>query len=495
MEKTKRILSAKTIPLNPFCFLLIIVFLAAFATPCRAVSSQYYLESDDDTDADCSSDYVCEPADINVKDKAVRAGLLYDVSAGSIVWEKNKNLAFPIASLTKMMVALIAMEDIFDGRVDLDTTVKVTPEAARMTGSKVYLRTGCCVSVEELLKAALISSGNDAAYLLAQFLGGSESAFVDRMNHRATQLGMNDTFYSNSTGMPAPQSENDNRSSPSDLLILSKEMLKYEQLIEIAGMSNAVITQDQRPIKLRNHNGLVATYADVDGFKTGFTQNAKYCLVATSNKNNRRLISIVLGVSNRNARNQFVASSISRYYEALGLGGLERKTDSAMPNCVAKNTSSEGARPKTATVAESNAGQHHRVRKGDTLFKIANRYGCAVSDLKLWNQIRGNRIQPGQQLAIYQTLPGGESGDDSDSESSQATAVDLSDKETVSQHAASHPADSRIIHFYTVRPGDTLWTISQKYDGVSVKDIMKANRIKRAKTLKPGTTLKIVMDV
>jgi LysM repeat protein len=233
----------------------------------------------------------------------------------------------------------------------------------------------------------------------------------------------------------------------------------------------------------------------VDGFKTGFTQNAKYCLVATSNKNNRRLISIVLGVSNRNARNQFVASSISRYYEALGLGGLERKTDSAMPNCVAKNTSSEGARPKTATVAESNAGQHHRVRKGDTLFKIANRYGCAVSDLKLWNQIRGNRIQPGQQLAIYQTLPGGESGDDSDSESSQATAVDLSDKETVSQHAASHPADSRIIHFYTVRPGDTLWTISQKYDGVSVKDIMKANRIKRAKTLKPGTTLKIVMDV
>jgi LysM repeat protein len=394
-----------------------------------------------------------------------------------------------------MMVALIAMEDIFDGRVNLDTTVKVTPEAAKMTGSKVYLRTGCCVSVEELVKAALISSGNDAAYLLAQFLGGSESAFVKRMNRRAAQLGMNDTFYSNSTGMPASQSDNDNRSSPSDLLILSKEMLKYEQLIEIAGMSNAVITQDQRPIKLRNHNGLVATYADVDGFKTGFTQNAKYCLVATSNKNNRRLVSIVLGVSDRHTRNQFVASSISRYYEALGLGGLDRKSDSAMPYCVAKNNASEGARPKTATVAESNAGQYHRVKKGDTLFKIASRYGCAVSDLKLWNQIRGNRIQPGQQLAIYQTLPGGESGDDSDSESSQATAVYSNDKSKVSRTAASHPADSRIIHFYTVRPGDTLWTISQKYDGVSVKDIMKANQIRRAKTLKPGTTLKIVMDV
>jgi membrane-bound lytic murein transglycosylase D len=98
-------------------------------------------------------------------------------------------------------------------------------------------------------------------------------------------------------------------------------------------------------------------------------------------------------------------------------------------------------------------------------------------------------------LAIYQTLPGGESGDDSVSEDSQATGDDSKDKGGVTQKAASQPADSRIIHFYTVRPGDTLWTISQKYDGVSVKDIMKTNRIKRAKTLKPGTTLKIVTNV
>jgi D-alanyl-D-alanine carboxypeptidase len=496
MVKTKCSLSSKSFLAHPFCFLLIIVLLTAHAIPCLAVSSQTFLESDLETDADCSTDYVCQPADISVNDKSVRAGLLYDVAADAIVWEKNKGLAFPIASLTKMMVALIAMEDIFDGKVELDTTVKVTPEAARMAGSKVYLRTGCCVSVEELLKAALISSGNDAAYLLAQFLGGTESAFVSRMNQRAAQLGMNDTFYSNSTGMPAPQSVNDNRSSPTDLLILSKEMLQYEQLIEIAGMSNAVITQDQKPIKLRNHNGLVAIYEDVDGFKTGFTQNAKYCLVATANKNERRLISIVLGVSDRHTRNQFVSNSISRYYEALGLGGLERKTESEAPICAAKNSSSDGSSPKSSDADGSQAGQYHRVKKGDTLYKIATRYGCEVSDLKLWNQLRGNRIDPGQQLAIYQALPGGESGDDPASESSsQAAVVDSKNKAEASRQTASQPADSRIIHFYTVRPGDTLWTISQKYDGVSVKDIMKANRIKRAKTLKPGTTLKIVTNV
>jgi D-alanyl-D-alanine carboxypeptidase len=497
MEKNKRILFAKALLLNPFCFLLIIFCLTALAIPCRATSSQHFLESGMDGDADSEADLDFQPADISVRDSVVRAGLLYDVAADTIVWEKNKDSAFPIASLTKMMVALIAMEDIFDGKVGLDTTVKVTPEAAKMTGSKVYLKTGCCVSVEELLKAALISSGNDAAYLLAQFLGGSESAFVARMNKRAMRLGMKNTYYSNSTGMPASQSEDDNRSSPHDLLILSKEMLKYEQLIEIAGMSNAIITQDQKPIKLRNHNGLVATYEEVDGFKTGFTQNAKYCLVATANKNDRRLISIVLGVSNRNTRNQFVAASISRYYEALGMGGLERKTGSDMPSCIAKNSSpDDDAAPKTAA-AGSQAGQVHRVKKGDTLYKIANRYGCEVSELKSWNQIRGNRIEPGQQLAIYQALPGGESGDEPAQAAIQNNAVVSKNKSQNSQPSttASQQANSRIIYYYTVRPGDTLWTISQKYDGVSVKNIMKTNRIKRIKTLKPGTTLKIVTDV
>jgi membrane-bound lytic murein transglycosylase D len=116
--------------------------------------------------------------------------------------------------------------------------------------------------------------------------------------------------------------------------------------------------------------------------------------------------------------------------------------------------------------------------------------------LKLWNQLRGNRIEPGQQLAVYHALPGGESGDDSVSEAAPAAAVDSNAKAKVSgQAVAKQTSDSRIIHFYTVRPGDTLWTISQKYDGVSVKDIMKANRIKRANSLKPGTTLKIVTNV
>lgn len=464
--------------------MLILVCLIVWVSPCQAVSSRHVVARMNMDAAGSGNTNYCQPAEISLHDKSIRAGLLYDVSAGEVVWKKNGDQAFPIASLTKMMVALITVEDIAAGKVFLDTVVKVTPEAAKMNGSKVHLRTGCCLTVEELLKAAMISSGNDAAYLLAQFLGGTESAFVKRMNRRAAQLGMNDTRYSNSTGMPAKDPRNDNHSSPSDLLVLSLEMLNYKDLLEIAGMSKAVITQDQRTINLRNHNGLVGTYDDVDGFKTGFTLNAKYCLVATANKGGRRLISIVLGASGRNVRNQFTASAISRYYEALGMGGLAPKTGFAAAQCVAKAPVLHTT-PKTkkAAAAKAETSQFHRVKRGDTLFRIANRYGCSVAELKTWNHIRGNQIVAGQKLAIHQGGTG----------KAVTLAKKSSAKNTKKVAAAKHTGSPKV-HIYKVRRGDTLWKIAQKFDGITVKDIMKTNRIQKAKDLKPGTRLKIVMD-
>lgn len=469
MKKTKDIRLDRVPALYFLWFSLSFLFFIIYSMPCNAISDKYFTESEADNhyNTNHENNLYCQPAEIDVNDRFVRAGLLYDVSADAVVWEKLKDQAFPIASLTKMMVALIAMEDIFSGQVDMDTLVKVTPQAARIKGSKVNLRTGCRVSVEELLKAALISSGNDASYLLAQFLGGTEYAFVQRMNKRAAQLGMRDTFYSNATGMPAPKRVNDNRSSPSDLLILAREMLNYDQLLDMAGTSNTVITQDKRAIKLRNHNSLVATYSDVDGLKTGFTKNAKYCLVATANKSGRRLIAIALGVSDRKTRNQFVANTISRYYQNLGMGGLEPNTRYAAANCNKKKSSSASA-PKKAYASGFNAGKSgfHRVKKGETLCKISKKYGCSVAELKSWNRIRGSIINPGQQLIVQRDF-----------------------------QADSKTSRLHIVRFYKVRPGDTLWNISQKYKGISVNDIMKVNQIKRARDLKAGTTLKIARYV
>jgi D-alanyl-D-alanine carboxypeptidase len=495
-NKSTAMAACQKILLFTACFLAILVGCLSPEGPCYAAPEQQIADNEQASLA--PEEYVCPSAEIEVNDGIARAGLLYDMSSHKIVWEKNKNQAYPIASLTKMMVALLAMEDISEGKVNKETQVRITPQAARMNGSKVYLRTGCHVTVEELLKAAMISSGNDAAYLLAQFLGGTESAFVDRMNRRASELGMRNTFYSNSTGMPAPNKANDNRSSPSDLLILSRQMLNYNELRDISGTSHDVITQDERIIRLRNHNGLVHTYDEVDGFKTGFTLNAKYCLVATSNKNGRRLISIVLGAPSISGRNRMVANMLCRYYQALGMGSLGTGKTGHSAACSVKKAAKTAFRPRNAYAKDDavNGLVIYRVKKGDSLYRIAASHGCSVAYLKAWNRLRRNSIiMPGQQLKIpRKTLPkknleNSEVALAVQSDAKQHTAVQNLGEKAPRQCQKSKSATT---YFYKVRPGDTLWQISRKYEGVSVRQIMQTNGLRRVKDLKPGITLKII---
>jgi D-alanyl-D-alanine carboxypeptidase len=407
----------------------------------------------------------CTSPKINVRDDAVRAGLLYDMSSHQIIWEKNMNQAFPIASLTKMMVGLLAMEDIRAGKVRWNTLVAVTPEATQVGGFTVSLRSGRSLTMEDLVKAALISSGNDAAYTLAQFLGKTENNFVRRMNRRAAELGMNATRYSNPTGMPAARSCDDNHSSPADLLILCKEIYKYKDLMRIAGTSQDVITQDGRAIRLKNHNHLVADVSGVDGFKTGYTNNAKFCLAATASKDSRRIISIALGVDSRHLRDRFVKNIFCRYYDSLGMGSLEPRLQPGL-----QPGSGRTAVAKTGVVAprRSSGPVVHRIKIGDSLFSISKAYGCSVAQLRGWNRLKGNAIKPGGKLKIYS-------------------------KSNVMIASASQNVQSSVI-YYTVRPGDTLWRISQKYDGLTVKKLMRINKIRQGMGLKTGDTLKIHLD-
>jgi D-alanyl-D-alanine carboxypeptidase (penicillin-binding protein 5/6) len=394
---------------------------------------------------------------LKIQDNVARAGLLYDLFSDTIVWEKNMHEAYPIASLTKMMVGLLVIEDIYAGKISWNSMIRVTPAATRAGGFMVSLKTGSSVSAEDLLKAAVISSGNDAAYLLAQFLGGTEQKFVNRMNKRAKQLGMTSTRFSNATGMPAPNSRNDNHSSPWDLLILCKEMLKYDELVWISRMSESSISQGGKTIKLKNHNRLVATFDEVDGFKTGYTKNAKFCLAATANKNGRRIIAIALGLESQELRNQFVGNMLSQCYDSMGMGTLQPRTSSSMASA-SKTKRPDPIKPII-----------HRVRTGDTLYGIAKTHRCSISQLKSWNRIQRDVIKPGQQLKIYH-----KSG---------------------SIHASVAQAAGSNVIYYKVKPGDTLWRIAQKYKGISVQKLMQINGIKRAGDLKAGDTLKIILDV
>jgi serine-type D-Ala-D-Ala carboxypeptidase (penicillin-binding protein 5/6) len=447
---------------------LLSLFFISFVSLCFQAQGAHAGQSDESL----TSPLALFPPTVQIQDHAVRAGLLYDLSTDTVVWNKNMHQPYPIASLTKMMVGLLVVEDIHAGKISWDTIIQVTPEATRVRGFMVGLKSGRSLSVEDLLKATLISSGNDAAYSLAHFLGGTEQNFVHRMNRRAERLGMKSTRFSNATGMPAPESCNDNYASPSDLLTLCKEMLKYDELLQITRMSESMISQDGNIIRLRNHNQLVAAYEEVDGLKTGFTNNAKSCLVATSKKNGRRIIAIALGADCKYVRNKFVGSLLSQSYIAMGMGSLQPKTASALA-CKDKAPLADSIpatiEHKPTLPPGPGAVAIYRVRKSDTLYGITKRYGCSIEQLRNWNGLRGNEIKPNQELRIYK----------------KSGAIYAS----VSQSA--RPS----VIYYKVRPGDTLWRVSQKYNGISVGKLLKLNRLKRASDLKVGDTVKIVLDI
>lgn len=429
-----------------------------------------------------------------------RAGLLFDVEQRTIVWEKNLETAFPIASLTKMMVGLITVEDIKSGKYNWDTEVVVTREASLMGGSRVHLKSGEKIILHELVKAAMISSGNDAAYLLAQFNGGTEAKFVERMNERAKELGMNVTRFANSSGMPASSRSMDNRSSPMDLLKLALEILKHDELVYISGLSDEVVKINRRNTPLRNHNRLAVDFTEVEGLKTGYTRNAMFCLVATSYRCSHRLIGIALGVQTSALRNAFVADMMNNYFTYVGLGKMGEAED-APPSLAVKYTFSEGqpvtelVKRETVIIPASTANaynpnlvapststaRYYKVKRGDNLNSIASRYGCTVQQLKSWNRLRSNKIIVNQTLKIYSKQ----------ATTAPKTQVAAKENKPVEKKEAAL-ADKPEFEYYVVQKGDTLWHIAQKYNGVTVKELMQINNIRNTKTLMPGMKLKVV---
>jgi D-alanyl-D-alanine carboxypeptidase (penicillin-binding protein 5/6) len=261
---------------------------------------------------------------LGYSDKYMRAGLIYDVNTNTVVWQKQMKTQVPIASLTKMMVALITIEDIKAGIIDWKTPVTVTKEASLVMDSRVFLKEGAVVTVEDLFEAAMIRSGNDAAFLLAQWGCGTEEYFVQRMNERAQELGMKNTRYWNSNGLPGIQKGNkDNYSTAEDLLILAREALKHDEYIEISSREKEVIHNGYNQLEYENRNKLVKYYKnEIDGLKTGYTKNAKTCIVATSKRCDHRVISIVLGVESSTTRNDIAVNMFNNYYKSIGLGVL-----------------------------------------------------------------------------------------------------------------------------------------------------------------------------
>lgn len=230
-----------------------------------------------------------------------RSALLMEPCTGKIIYEKNADEKFAPASVTKIMTMLLTIEAVDSGKIALDDKVTCSENAKKMGGSTMLLDTGEIRTVEELLKGVAIASGNDAAVALAEYLGGTENDFVGMMNKRAEELGMTNTTFKNCNGLPA----DGHLSTANDIAKMSKELLKHSTILKYTGTYMDTITEGRKsPIELVNHNKLVRFFDGCDGLKTGFTNEAKYCISATATRNGVRMLSVIMGAPTYKIRNR-----------------------------------------------------------------------------------------------------------------------------------------------------------------------------------------------
>ena len=223
--------------------------------------------------------------------------LLVDATNGEILVEHNAEEPLPPASLTKMMTAYIAEREITEGRMSFDDQVPVSVKAWKTGGSRMFIREGTEVRLEDLLRGIIIQSGNDASVAIAEYIAGSEDVFADVMNQTAISLGMTNTQFKNATGLP----QEGHYTTAKDLSILAARIIQdFPDTYPIYEEKNFTYNG----IKQANRNSLLFRDPTVDGLKTGHTEEAGYCLVASAERDGFRLISVVMGTASEKAREQ-----------------------------------------------------------------------------------------------------------------------------------------------------------------------------------------------
>ncbi len=227
------------------------------------------------------------------KAEAYKHAILIDAESGKVLFEKDAHTPSPPASMVKMMTTLIAMKRIQEGSLQLTDTVTASRWAQQMGGSQVYLKEGEVQSVENLLKAIMIHSANDATAALAEHIAGSTDAFVDLMNAEAERLGLKETYYYSVHGLPAAAGQQDDTMSASDLAFLGRELLKYPEAAKWGSTIQEPFRDGQ--FTLVNPNHLLRQYQGADGIKTGFHNKAGFCVTGSAKRGDLRLIVVVMG--------------------------------------------------------------------------------------------------------------------------------------------------------------------------------------------------------
>lgn len=234
---------------------------------------------------------------------AAKGAVLIDADTGEVLFQQNAHEELPLASVTKVMTMLLVMDAVDSGKISLDDEVTISERAASMGGSQMYMEFGETHTVRELLKGVAMASANDGCVALSEYVAGSEEIFVERMNAKAEELGMRDTHFVNTNGLPVA----DHYSSAYDISIMSKELYQYEEVREWFTTWQDTITVGlpgkEKEFGLTNTNKLIKQYQGCDGIKTGFTSDAGYCLSASATRENTHLIAVALGCETSDIRN------------------------------------------------------------------------------------------------------------------------------------------------------------------------------------------------
>ncbi|MDN0190139.1 D-alanyl-D-alanine carboxypeptidase DacF [Bacillus stercoris] len=236
-----------------------------------------------------------------------KSAVLIERDTGKVLYNKNSNERLAPASMTKIMTMLLIMEALDKGKIKMSDKVRTSEHAASMGGSQIFLEPGEEMTVKEMLKGIAIASGNDASVAMAEFISGSEEEFVQKMNKKAKELGLKNTSFKNPTGL----TEEGHYSSAYDMAIMAKELLKYESITKFTGTYEDYLRENtDKKFWLVNTNRLIKFYPGVDGVKTGYTGEAKYCLTASAKKGNMRAIAVVFGASTPKERNAQVTKML-----------------------------------------------------------------------------------------------------------------------------------------------------------------------------------------
>ena len=330
-------------------------------------------------------------------DISAKSAILVDFNTGKVLYSKNENEPLAMASMTKVMSMLLIMEKIDDGSLKYDDIVEISTESSSMGGSQIFLNPGDKYKVIDLLKGVAMASANDAVVALAEKTYGSKEHFIEAMNKKAESLGLKNTHFVNVHGLD----EEGHYSSAYDMSVMARELLKHENILDFARLYEEYLTKpDGSQIWLVNTNKLVRFYDGVDGLKTGFTQNAGYCLTATGKKNNLRLISVVMGEESIEKRssdtvkllnygfNTFKVNLIKNKSEILGKvnvqKGKKENVDVVLVNDLIEllNASDKPSNYKFKILVDKITAP---VKKGDVIgkVKVLNDNGILISEVDI----------------------------------------------------------------------------------------------------------------